>query len=412
MIYIEKAKEIIKKYKIQILCAGGGFLLFLICIIVNPGKAESIKEIERSGYGSKKTQSLYVDGLSEEPVQMEIEVGAREYGPDEIDDAMSQCLTDMTAEALGENASLQEVCYDLDLPGSSKEYGFKLTWNSDNRDLITSTGTVNNEELKEAEDVLLHVTISNKDYQRDFVVPVTVVPKRYTDEEKRKNGLMSLIAAEDKKSATKPTVTLPDEYDGRRIGFRDSEDQSYNIIWILGIVVAVLMYLRDKENAKTDREKMYKQMQIDYPEIVSKLLVFVGAGLSVRMAWDAIAGDYESFRESNDKSEVRYAYEELCKANNRLKTGAPEGAVYRDFGRQCHSKQYMKLASLLEQNRKSGVSNMKSMLQLEMVEAWEERKNLALRQGEEASTKLLVPLVMMLVIVMVIIMVPAMMGFL
>ncbi|MDO4938892.1 MAG: hypothetical protein Q4E54_02910 [Lachnospiraceae bacterium] len=412
MKYIEKAAEFAKKYRIQILCIGGGFLLFLVCLIVNPGRAEDIKEIERSGYGSKKTESLYVDGLEEEPVQMEIEVGAREYGPDEIDDAMSQCLTDTTADALGENASLQEVCYDLALPDANQEYGFKFTWDSDDRNLVTSAGTVYNEELKEARDVLLRVTVSNRNYQRDFVVPITVIPRQYSDAEKRQNGLLQLISAADKNSATKPKVELPDEYDGRSIRFRNTEDQSYNIIWILGIVAAILFYLRDKENARTDREKQFKQMQIDYPEIVSKLLVFVGAGLSVRMAWDAVAKDYESYRKNNDKSEIRYAYEELCKANNRLKTGAPEGAVYRAFGRQCHSKQYMKLASLLEQNRKSGVANLKSMLQMEMLEAWEERKNFALRQGEEASTKLLIPLIMLLAIVMVIIMVPALMGFL
>ncbi len=48
-----------------------------------------------------------------------------------------------------------------------------------------------------------------------------------------------------------------------------------------------------------------------------------------------------------------------------------------------------------------------SVLEAEMEAAFEQRKNLARRLGEEASTKLLLPLFMMLLIVMVMITVPA-----
>jgi len=64
----------------------------------------------------------------------------------------------------------------------------------------------------------------------------------------------------------------------------------------------------------------------------------------------------------------------------------------------------------LEQNRKSGTRNLRTLLELELADAWEQRKNLARKLGEEAGTKLLLPLFLMLGIVMVIIMVPAMMS--
>ena len=411
----ESITAFIKKYKLQLICVIGGFVLYAIATIVQPGKAENVKEIERAGYGSKKTETLYVEGLEPDAVHMSIPVEARKFGENEIDDAMDRCLSDAVTVSLGDNPSLDEVYYDLKLPDVMGDYGFKLTWSSDNRDVISSSGKVENEELKEPVEVLLHVIISDENHQKEFAVPITVMPQLLTESEKRQKGFLKLISETDKKAATAPSVELPDSYEGRNIRYRSNEDMSYDFIWILGIVFAVLFFLRDKENLKTEQEKRYKQMQLDYPEIVSKLLVFVGAGLSVRMAWDAISRDYEISIEEQEESKqpvnIRYAYEEFCKANARLKTGAPEGTVYRDFGRECHSKQYMKLASLLEQNRKSGVANMKSLLQLEMVEAWEERKNLALRQGEEASTKLLIPLFIMLIIVMVIIMVPALIGF-
>ena len=52
---------------------------------------------------------------------------------------------------------------------------------------------------------------------------------------------------------------------------------------------------------------------------------------------------------------------------------------------------------------------MRGILQAEMADALEQRKNLARRLGEEAGTRLLLPLFMLLGIVMVMIMVPAMM---
>ena len=95
----------------------------------------------------------------------------------------------------------------------------------------------------------------------------------------------------------------------------------------------------------------------------------------------------------------------------QLKSGISEARVYKEFGRRCKLKQYMKLASLIDQNRKSGVAGLKQLLEVESVEAWEERKNSAKRLGEEASTRLLMPLFIMLGIVMIMIMLPAFMSF-
>ncbi len=62
-----------------------------------------------------------------------------------------------------------------------------------------------------------------------------------------------------------------------------------------------------------------------------------------------------------------------------------------------------------ERYRRSGTKNMRAILETEMTDAMEQRKNLARRLGEEAGTRLLMPLFLMLGIVMVMIMVPAMM---
>ena len=53
---------------------------------------------------------------------------------------------------------------------------------------------------------------------------------------------------------------------------------------------------------------------------------------------------------------------------------------------------------------------MQQVLDQEMFSAWEQQKNVARRMGEEAGTKLLLPLFLMLFVVMVLVMTPAMMA--
>lgn len=147
---------------------------------------------------------------------------------------------------------------------------------------------------------------------------------------------------------------------------------------------------------------------MDYADLLSKIVVLTGAGLTIRNAWERIVSDYEEALKEGRKKK-RAAYEEMRQTCHQLQSGMTESEAYREFGRRCRLQPYLKLSGLLEQNRKTGTKNMKTLLQAEMADALEQRKNLARRLGEEAGTKLLMPLFLMLGIVMVMIMVPAMM---
>ena len=65
---------------------------------------------------------------------------------------------------------------------------------------------------------------------------------------------------------------------------------------------------------------------------------------------------------------------------------------------------------MLEQNLTKGTKGMKELLAQEVADAFEERKRLARKKGEEASTKMLIPMIMMLAVVIVIVAVPALMS--
>ena len=73
--------------------------------------------------------------------------------------------------------------------------------------------------------------------------------------------------------------------------------------------------------------------------------------------------------------------------------------------------QYMKFANLLVQNLRKGSNSILEALRREAGYALEDRKNMARKLGEEASTKLLLPMMLMLGIVMVLIIIPAYFSF-
>ncbi len=143
---------------------------------------------------------------------------------------------------------------------------------------------------------------------------------------------------------------------------------------------------------------------LDFAEIVSKMSLLYEAGLSIYKAWEKIVSDHET------TGKERFAYQEMKLALEKINSGVSEKEAYVQFGKRCGLHAYIKFGNLLDQNLSKGTKGMKQSLKEEVEESFEERKKLARKKGEEASTKLLFPMVLMLMVVIVIIAVPALMS--
>ena len=383
-----------------------GFILFILCsTFLNNTKLSGY--IERPYVDEDDTEvKIEVEGLLEGSQKIEIPVSKRVYSNEEVKEAMKKGMDEILKILPGENTSLQNITTDLNPVSELSDLGLSLKWDFGDSDIIDIQGKVDNENLSESVDIDIGVTLSYESYEESYVIPARVMPKPLTADESLIKRFKDYISVADKKSAGESGFYLPESFEGKKLVYHFEYGMNFHLIWIMGIIVAILLYLREKNNDRQKLEKKKRELLKDYPDIVSKLIVFIGAGLSVRQSWEGIVKDYES-----ENKEKRYAYEEMAKSLARLKTGTPENVVYKEFGRSCLLRQYMKLASLLEQNRKSGISTLSTLLGMESQSAWEERLNLAKREGEELNTKLLLPLFMMLLIVMMMIIVPALLIF-
>ena len=87
--------------------------------------------------------------------------------------------------------------------------------------------------------------------------------------------------------------------------------------------------LKERQDRADKAAARREQLLLDYPELVSKLLVLLGAGMNARAALLSIASDYAE--EQAQRKSPRAAYEELTKALLLLRTGESESHMYRAF---------------------------------------------------------------------------------
>ena len=171
---------------------------------------------------------------------------------------------------------------------------------------------------------------------------------------------------------------------------------------MLMFVVVPIMAEYVAKNKVTEREK---QLKLAYPEMVEKFVLLINAGLPVKNAWIRVA---ETRKTKNDK--VDYLTEEMLLTKNQMDNGISEEKAYEMFGRRIGILTYIKFSTLLVQNLKKGTANLINILEYESADIFNERKENAKILGEEASTKLLVPMVLMMTIIFAIILYAAFAG--
>ena len=202
------------------------------------------------------------------------------------------------------------------------------------------------------------------------------------------------------------TIKLPRKLNGKSIEFYSDVDTVADKFMIIGLIFVVAIFFFEDKNLDKDLKKRESQMVRDYPEIISKLLLYNGAGMSIRNSLEKIVDEYRR----NVNLGYRYAYEELDYTLNAMNSGINEQQAISEYGKRSGIHCYIKLANILQQNIKRGTREMAVALQEEMDNALIERKNKALKEGEEAGTKLLGPMIIMLIVAMGIVVAPALMS--
>ena len=398
--------------KRQVICVSLGIILALAVTFVEKQDTVLTKGngLERNTYGQGETQQeILVEGLLAKKVPLAVRIGERRYTKEQAADAIHMAAEELSAQIAGGNESLEQVQSRLELVTWLDKYGISVRWQPDDTELISASGEVFNSGCPESgRETFLTATLKAGEYAEDYIYRVNVLPPGRTQEEKELAAFENFLMEKEEEQKYSEVFILPEEFEGKTLTYSADRGRSSLMFPLLGILAAILLPLKDRQREREAKKKRECQMMMDYSEILSRLVVFLGAGLPVRKAWAKIVEDY---RRTEEKAGKRAAYEEMAAAYYLMQRGVPEIRAYSEFGNRCRVLPYRKLAGILEQNVKNGSKSLTPVLEAEMEAAFEQRKNLARRLGEEASTKLLLPLFMMLRIVMVMITVPAFLAF-
>ncbi len=352
------------------------------------------------GDGTKQVQLVAEDG--EESYDIPINLSERCYSAEELTQMSEEAMSILETQILGENQSFDRIEYDMRFVDSVNGYPFTVEWRTDDT-YMDDTGRLVQHTI--AVPVLMELTavLSCESFEIEYDISVRIFSKAVQPSASER--LSAQISELEAASRFDQNMTLPSSLESRHIEWRYKRHYRGLLVLAVTPVLAIFIYYGKDRDLHKQVQEREEQMRMDYPEIVSALALLLGAGMTVPNAWNKIAKDYRKRREEGGGK--RYAYEEMLLAVYEMESGTTQAKAYERFGRRCRIPSYNKLSTMLAQNLKKGAANLTLLLKEEASDAFEQRKHSARKQGEQAGTKLLVPMMMFLGITMVIIMVPA-----
>lgn len=283
-------------------------------------------------------------------------------------------------------------------------------WSFSPRGYVDTDFNIHEEKIpKEGVVINAVVTLTCGTYEELYTFAFLIEQKELTEEEQLITSLDKWFETEMQKEGSEK-ILLPEQMNGITLHWSEKGEYISLKVFCLGIVVLLLLYFREKEQQKEAKKLYLNSMEQDYPEIVGSLSVLLGAGMTLKQAWNIMAAQYIK-KVKNDGYEKKAAFEEIVLVNRKIQEGAGEKEAFLQMMERVPLMCYHRLIRMLLVNRDNGTKGLCEMLDKEAEAAYEKRILNVRKLGEEASTKLLMPMMIMLFLVMAIVLLPAFINF-
>lgn len=370
-----------------------------------PTDESGVSVVERNEPGEGKKTESYLAQIGEDEQEVTLEVNEQQYTKEQLEQVFAEAQKELETLVLGENKSLDEVRSDLKLVNEIPKRGVSVSWELDNYEAVNILGELQEENLTDSGTIVgLKALMRYGEEKSEYQFCAHVYPPVQSEEQRQVRMVREEIGRLDAETATGKALPLPDTVDGKTVVWTYPRNYRGAAVFFMGIVLMVFLYLHEQQREKEQKQKREQQLCREYPQLISKFTLLLGAGMTVRKAWYRIVEDYQKKKTECGESAV---YEEMERSIYQMQGGIAESECYERFGERCGIALYRKFGGLLSQNLKKGSKGLLPMLKQEADNAFEERKNRAKQLGEEAGTKLLLPMFLMLVVVLAIVVVPA-----
>ena len=363
--------------------------------------------VTRNGYGEgSKTQEyeLIIED-EDEKQKLQLEVEERRYTKEEVQQLFQKVMEELDNVVLGENKSFNRIESDLKLVTALEDYPVNIQWDLDTYEVMSIEGELRQDRLTtEGTLVRLRGTISYGEEQTAYVRNMMVFAPTREGTEQFLYEVKQEVEEREASTREEEGFRLPQKLKGKQLTWKVKKEYRWYYILLIGSVSAVYLVYRDREKVKQKEKRRREELIREYPGMISKFTMLLDTGTTVKNAWEKIVQNYELQREETGKQTV---YEEMLLTYREMQGGVSEGEAYEKFGKRCGVTVYLKFGAMLAQNLRKGSKGISGLLRMEAIQSFENRKSAAKRLGEEAGTKLLMPMMGMLMVVLVIVMVPA-----
>lgn len=380
-------------------------VLLVMSIISDVTQESSIKNgvIERTEIGGKKEEmvlQLEVDGNKKDYV---IEVLPAKPTKEEAENYFETVIAEIDADfcSFQNQVPLKDVYLDGVV---------EAEWNILPRGYLDANGTIRYEKLN-AQGQLMQssVTLSCGRYEKIYNFSFLLLPRELSQEEKAMQDLEQYLE-EQMQVEGSSQIELPTQLGNNELKWSQKKEYKTPKILLLEVISLLLLWLMLKEKRKKDEQKRLAQMEREYPDIVNQLSFLLGAGMTIRQAWNRISVQYV-FKKKEKMMSENIVYEAVLRMNRRFAEGESERSIYQQFMKEIPAVSYRRLMRMLLGSTERGMLGICERLEEESRQAYEQRVMQAKKLGEEASAKMLVPLMLMLAVVMGIVILPALIGF-
>ncbi len=406
----------VRKVLLVLTILAAGIILSLLCFLIYSlgSHPVTLEALGRPGYGEgdrKEELSVQVEG-EQNLHELEVTVQERKYTEKEKQTLLKQAVEELEEGLLKENASLDEVRTDLAFPKVLQDGAVSVSWTSTPYGVIDEDGRILDAEDEEGTLVEIQAVLSCGGTEATHSFGAVIFPPVLTGEEQLMAALRKELRQADEEDSHKTELVLPGAVEGRRLTWMRSAENPFATVLVLTFVIAVCVYLQMDSRVHQKAQERKDQLLLDYPDLMWKITMLLGAGMSIRGVFTRISEEYaREMRLSGKKKAPRYVYEEVSFTCFEMQSGIGEAQAYERFGKRCQLPEYIRIGSVLSQNLKKGAGGLTALLESEAEASLNERKNHARKIGEQAATKLLLPMVLMLGIVLAILMVPAFLSF-
>ncbi|WP_066187933.1 MULTISPECIES: type II secretion system F family protein [Gracilibacillus] len=182
-----------------------------------------------------------------------------------------------------------------------------------------------------------------------------------------------------------------------------SDGGNINLIYGLILMVVVSVFLVKDLDKKVKQRK--DSIIIELPEFVNKIILLVNAGETVQGA----------MKKSVDQQKNRVLesplYFELNEAVNKMTANTSFQEVMKDLNYRCGIQEVSIFTTTVMMNYRKGGSLLVQSLNELSVSLWDKRKTVTRIKGEEASSKLVFPIIFIFAAVLLVVIYPAIASF-